>query len=143
MELLEKSFILYKLPGLRRNMRSEVTKMNKYYFYDVGVRNAVIGNYNKLESRNDVGALWENFVVMERIKTASYRGNDVSRYFWRTHEKQEIDLVEEGGGKFKAIELKYSSNPRIKPPKKFFEAYPNSTFEVITPDNFLQSLGEV
>ena len=140
LDLLEKCFVLYNLRGFSRNLRSEVTRTSKYYFYDNGVRNAVIQNYNPLSMRSDSGALWENFMVMERLKARSYSGLYARDYFWRTWERQEIDLIEEYGGALHAFEFKWS--PRRKPaaPKVFMEAYPGSTYKVISQENFLDAV---
>ena len=138
LELLEKCFVLYNLRGFSRNLRSEVTRTSKYYFYDNGVRNGVIQNYNPLSMRNDAGALWENFMVMERLKARSYGGLYARDYFWRTWERQEIDLLEEYGGGLHAFEFKWSPRKMPRAPKVFTGAYPGSTYQVITPDNFLE-----
>jgi predicted AAA+ superfamily ATPase len=138
LDLLEKCFVLYNLRGFSRNLRSEVTKKSKYYFYDTGVRNAVIQNYNPLNLRNDAGALWENFMVMERLKARSYGGVFAHDYFWRTWEQKEIDLLEEYGGRLHAYEFKWSPRKTAKVPALFMETYPGSSFEVVSPDNFLE-----
>jgi predicted AAA+ superfamily ATPase len=138
LDLLEKSFVLYNLRGFSRNLRSEVTRKSKYYFYDTGVRNAVIQNYNPLTLRNDAGALWENFMVMERLKARSYGGLFAHDYFWRTWEQKEIDLLEDYGGRLHAIEFKWSPKKAAKIPAVFKEAYPDSSFDVVSPDNFLE-----
>jgi predicted AAA+ superfamily ATPase len=137
-DLLEKCFVLYNLRGFSRNLRNEVTKMSKYYFYDTGVRNAVIQNYNPLLLRNDAGALWENFAFMERVKFRAYTQLSARDYFWRTWEKQEIDLLEEYGGQLHASEFKWSPKKSPKIPRAFKEAYPEATFQTITPDNFFE-----
>jgi predicted AAA+ superfamily ATPase len=138
LELLEKCFVLYKLRGFSRNLRSEVTRTSKYYFYDNGVRNGVIQNYNPLSMRGDTGALWENFMVMERLKARSYGGLYARDYFWRTWERQEIDLIEEYGGGLHAFEFKWFPWKKPAAPKVFTDAYPGSSYQVITPDNFLE-----
>ncbi|MCL2478711.1 MAG: ATP-binding protein [Treponema sp.] len=138
LELLEKCFVLYNLRGFSRNLRSEVTRTSKYYFCDNGVRNTVIQNYNPIAIRNDAGALWENFMVTERLKARSY-GSLYSRdFFWRTWEKQEIDLLEEYSGCLHAYEFKYSPKKNPRAPKVFMETYPGSEFRVITPENFME-----
>ncbi|MDR1932946.1 MAG: ATP-binding protein [Spirochaetales bacterium] len=141
LDLLEKCFVLYNLRGFSRNLRSEVTKKSKYYFYDTGVRNAVIRNYNPLALRNDAGALWENFMILERLKARSYGAVYARDYFWRTWEKQEIDLLEEREGCLYAFEFKWSPKKKAKIPSAFSAAYPDSIFQVISPENFLQYLG--
>ena len=115
LDLFEKSFILYNLRGFSRNLRGEVNKKSKYYFFDNGVRNALILNFNSLDKRNDVGALWENFLVMERLKKQAYKRIYANNYFWRTWEKKEADWIEEKGGKLFAFEFKFT-----KPKKSSF-----------------------
>jgi len=107
LDILEQSFIIYPLTGFSRNLRSEITKKNKYYFYDNGIRNAIISNFNDLSLRDDVGKLWENFLFMERLKKREYNHIYANAYFWRTWEKQEIDLIEEEGWKLHAYEFKW------------------------------------
>lgn len=136
-DLFEKSFVLYNLRGFSRNLRNEVTSKSKYYFYDTGVRNAVIGNLNPLNLRNDVGALWENFMVIERLKTRSYTSLLARDYFWRTWEQKEIDLIEDRGGKLHAYEFKWSPKKAVSIPPLFDETYPGSDFQLIHQDNFL------
>ena len=138
LDLLEKCFVLYRLHGFSRNLRNEVTRTGKYYFYDTGIRNAVIQNFHPLSMRNDIGSLWENFMIMERLKTRTYNALYARDYFWRTWEKQEIDLIEDHGGRLHAWEFKWS--PRKKPsvPKVFIETYPGSAYECVTPENFLE-----
>ena len=136
LDILEQSFIIYPLTGFSRNLRSEITKKNKYYFYDNGIRNAIISNFNDLSLRDDVGKLWENFLFMERLKKREYNHIYANAYFWRTWEKQEIDLIEEEGGKLHAYEFKWKKD-KVKIPSKWNEAYRDSTFDVITKDNYL------
>ncbi|GHV71173.1 ATPase [Spirochaetia bacterium] len=140
LDLLEKCFILYNLRGFSRNLRKEVTKKSKYYFYDTGVRNALIQNFNPLSLRNDIGALWENFIVIERLKYRSYNNINARDYFWRTWEKQEVDLIEEYDGRLHAWEFKWSFRKSPKPPSAFRENYPDADFAVIHPNNFLAAL---
>ena len=135
-DILEQSFIIYPLTGFSRNLRSEINKKNKYYFYDNGIRNAIISNFNDLSLRDDIGQLWENFLFMERLKKREYNHIYANAYFWRTWEKQEIDLIEEEGSKLHAYEFKWSKD-KVKVPSKWSEAYKDSTFEVITKDNYL------
>lgn len=139
LDLLEKSFILYNLRGYSRNLRKEVTKKSKYYFYDTGVRNAIISNFNDLSLRDDVGALWENFMVIERLKTRSYKNIPANDYFWRTWDQNEIDFVEERDGKLFGYEFKWKKQ-NTKEPKSWRETYPEATYEVITPENYLKIL---
>ena len=137
LDIFEKCFILYNLRGFSRNLRSEITRTSKYYFYDNGVRNAVINNFNPLNMRNDIGALWENFLVMERLKARTYEKIYARDYFWRTWERKEIDLIEDRSGKLHAYEFKWSPRKTVKAPRQFTNAYPDASFTVITPENFL------
>jgi len=137
LDLLEKAFVIYNLRGFSRNLRKEVTKKSKYYFYDNGIRNAVISNFNDIRQRNDVGALWENFIFMERCKKRSYHGIYANIYFWRTWEGQEIDLIEEREGNLFAYEFKWGDK-KIKPPRQWTETYSDSTFSVINQENYLE-----
>ncbi len=136
LDLFEKSFVLYNLRGFSRNLRSEVTKKSKYFFYDNGVRNAIIANFNDLTMRNDAGALWENFLIVERLKKTAYQKIYANRYFWRTWEGQEVDFVEEREGKLYGYEMKWGGKEHA-PPRAWFATYPNATYEVITRDNYL------
>lgn len=134
--LLEKCFVVFRLDSFSRNLRNEIKKGKKIYFYDNGVRNAVLSNFAPLELRNDAGALWENLMVSERVKRNSYLGNFAQLFFWRTHEQQEIDLIEEKDGVLRTFEFKWSGKARSSQPKVFANSYPNSTYEVITPENY-------
>ncbi|OGU83510.1 MAG: ATPase [Ignavibacteria bacterium RIFOXYA2_FULL_35_9] len=134
LDLLSKVFVLYRLNGFSRNLRKEVVKNSKWYFYDNGVRNAIVTNFNPISLREDKGLLWENYMMSERIKYHSYSETVCNRYFWRTYDKQEIDLVEEREGKLFAYEFKWK-NDRIKIPAAWRKAYPNSSFETITIEN--------
>ena len=135
LDLLEKSFVLINIRGFSRNLRKEITKTSRYYFYDNGVRNAVIGNFNFLNSRNDQGQLWENFLFIERLKKQHYHKIYANNFFWRTWDQKEIDMVEEREGKLYGYEFKYRKK-KVKPPKDWFEAYENASFEVINLDNY-------
>ncbi len=139
--LLEKAFVVKRLGGFSRNLRNEITKSSRYYFLDNGVRNAIINNFNPIESRNDIGMLWENFMVMERLKKQEYQRLFSNNYFWRTYDQKEIDLIEERGGKLYAFEFKFG-NKKVKAPKQWLNAYPDSKFKIVTPDNFLEFLLE-
>jgi len=139
--LLEKAFVVKRLGGFSRNLRNEITKSSRYYFLDNGVRNAIINNFNPVESRNDIGMLWENFMVMERLKKQEYQRVFSNNYFWRTYDQKEIDLIEDRGGKLYAFEFKYGS-AKVKAPKQWLNAYPDSEFEIVTPENFLEFLVE-
>ena len=129
------------MPALSRNLRNELKKSKKIYFYDNGIRNSIIQNFNPLSMRNDVGALWENFFISERLKFNHYNRNYCNTYFWRTTGQHEIDYVEESNGKFTLFEMKW--NPKktnVTVPKSFTKAYGEQEFHVITPDNYLQFL---
>ena len=139
LDLLEKTFIIKRVGGFSRNLRKEVVKTARYYFWDNGIRNAIINNFNLPFQRNDVGMLWENFLYMERLKTKSYQRIFSNDYFWRTYDQQEVDLVEDRDGKLYAYEFKW--NPRkLKAPKAWTDAYPDSEFQVISKENFLEFL---
>ena len=126
-DLLEKAFIIKKIGGFSRNLRKEITKTSRYYFYDNGVRNAVINNFNSIEHRNDIGMLWENFMVIERLKKQEYEGMVSNNYFWRTYDKKEVDLVEERDGKLYGYEFKW--NPKkTKIQQVWLDTYENATF---------------
>ena len=141
LDILEKAFVIVRLGGFSRNLRNEVTSKAKYYFLDNGIRNAVIGQYNLLDSRNDIGALWENFIVSERLKKRSYTGIYGNIYFWRTYDGKEIDYVEERDGGLFGFECKWTVQKKDKPPRKWQESYPGATFELVTPDNYLDFVG--
>lgn len=137
LDLLEKTYVIFRLGGYSRNLRSETTKMSKYYFYDTGVRNAVIQNFNPLDIRNDVGQLWENYVISERQKRRLYYGPDANQYFWRTWKGSEIDLVEERGGKLIGYEIKWSNKKRpLSVPKEWVETYSDEAeWHLLSPDS--------
>ncbi|MBK8829748.1 MAG: ATP-binding protein [Saprospiraceae bacterium] len=134
---LEQSFIIIRLGALSRNLRNEIGKSRKYYFQDLGIRNAIINNFNPLTLRNDVGQLWENFCVMERIKKNEYDRRHVNTYFWRTYDQKEIDYIEEIDGKLYAFEFKWNET-MVKPPKIFMDTYPESEFKVISKNNLFE-----
>jgi uncharacterized protein len=137
---LEESFIIYRLRWLSRNLRKEITKTCRYYFYDNWVRNAIIQNFNSISIRNDIWMLWENFLVMERLKKQEYCWLYRNNYFWRTHDQKEIDWIEEYDWWLHTYEFKYTKN-QVKAPKLFIDTYPWSTFEVVNKDNFLDFVG--
>jgi len=139
LDLLEKTFILFNLRGFSKNLRKEVTKKSKYYFYDTGIRNAIISNFNDLEMRDDIGKLWENFLVSERLKTQEYRNIFVNNYFWRTWDQKEIDWIEEREGKLFGFEFKFSQT-KTKIPQEFLQTYPNAELTTISPANYLEFL---
>ncbi|MGY3213968.1 ATP-binding protein [Mucilaginibacter sp. HD30] len=135
-DLLEKAFVVFVLPAMNRNMRNEIKKGKKIYFYDCGVRNAIINNFNTIDSRTDAGALWENFIIAERMKFLRYHQNDARLYFWRTTQQQEIDLIEEHeGGVLKAFEFKWGKTQKVRFPQTFTENYPGAETSIISPDN--------
>jgi predicted AAA+ superfamily ATPase len=136
LELLEKCYVIFSLHGFSRNLRKEFSKSPRYYFWDNGIRNAVISNFNQLAMRDDIGRLWENYCISERRKMNHYQGRLVNYYFWRTYDMKEIDLIEESDGMLYGFEFKWSEK-KVKPPKEFLESYQKSSFEVITRENWL------
>lgn len=138
-DVLEKMFVIRKIRGFSRNLRNEISKKAKYYFLDNGVRNAVIGQFNELPLRDDIGALWENFVFMELIKKSIIAGSLDTYYFWRTHSGQEIDIVKESGGALTAIECKWSDT-RKGAPTLWKKTYPAASFTTITRENFFDTI---
>ena len=134
-QILEKAFIIFRLSPFSRNLRSELRKLRKIYFYDTGIRNALINNFNPLSLRQDVGALWENFMISERMKRNSNHIIDKQAYFWRTKQKQEIDYLEEGDGKLMGFEFKWQKD-KLRAPKIFLETYSGSTVELINRSNY-------
>ena len=135
-DLLEKTFVVFRLPSLAKNARNEIRKGRKVYFWDNGVRNAVIGNFAPPALRSDVGALWENYLVSERAKALSYSRNPAKGRFWRTTAQSEIDYVEELDGRFAAYEFKWNERRRPRMPVAFSAAYPGSSWETVTPENY-------
>jgi predicted AAA+ superfamily ATPase len=142
LDLLEKVFVIFKVGGFSRNLRKEVTKNARYYFYDNGVRNSLIRNFNPLALRNDVGQLWENYLVVERCKANQAAERFVNAYFWRTYDQKEIDYIEEHGGKLHGYEFKWQSGDiRRATRNEFLETYPGSELMAITQENFERFLG--
>lgn len=137
LDLLTKVFILYKVRGFSRNLRKEVTKMNRWYFADNGIRNAIIGNFGRINNRTDIGELWENYFISERIKFQNYTDMNVRNFFWRTYDQQEIDWVEEGADTLKAFELKWNANRKTKIPGAWERAYPEAEYNVVNNKNYL------
>lgn len=133
-DLLEKTFVVFRLPALNRNVRNEIKKGKKVYFYDCGIRNAIINNFKPLDSRTDTGAMWENFLMAERMKYLRYHGISATSYFWRTSLQQEIDLIEEHDDKFLAFEFKWGKQT-VRFPQTFAENYPGSETKVVSPEN--------
>ena len=136
LELLEKTFVIFSVMGFSRNLRKEYTKTPRYYFWDNGVRNVIISNFNALNIRDDVGQLWENYCVGERRKRNAYKNLSANYYYWRTYDQKEIDSVEERGGKLYGYEMKWGKL-RAKAPKDFLAAYTGSQFSIINNENYL------
>lgn len=137
LDLLEKVFVVYHRSAFSRNLRKEITKSRRFYFYDTGIRNALIGNFNPLSMRNDIGELWENYIVTERLKANEYNQLTVNSYFWRTYDRKEIDLIEESGGALRAFEMKWQPK-NLPAPNDWQKAYPDSQFQVIHRENYLE-----
>ncbi len=142
LEILEKAFIIFRLSGFSGNLRKEITKTPRFYFWDNGIRNAIISNFNPIEIRDDTGKLWENFCVSERLKKQTYLETFSNFYFWRTYDQQEIDLVEETDGKLNAFEFKWGDKD-VKAPKAFRENYQDADFQTINRINFFEFLNTV
>ncbi len=141
LDLLEKSYILYSRRGFSRNLRKEITKSRRYYFYDNGIRNGLINNFNPLAMRDDAGELWENYILVERLKYNLYNGHLTESYFWRTYDRQEIDLVEEWGGQLLATEMKWTARS-YRVPGAWRKAYPKSSFQIVHPENYIGFISE-
>ena len=139
-DLLEKAFIIFRRNQYRRNQRAEIGKLRKIYFTDLGIRNALLDDFKPLELRNDVGALWENFCVIERLKYIQNQNMRVRSFYWRNSDKREVDIIEEEGGTLRAFECKFSSKKQPKPPVDFIRSYPDTYFSVVSPNNFTESL---
>lgn len=137
LDLLSKVFIIFKIDGFSRNLRKEIVKSSRWYFYDNGIRNTIINNFNRLDFRNDVGGLWENYLASERIKKQQYQKIKTNNYFWRTYDQQELDWLEEIGDNLAGFEFKWSETKKPKVPTAFAKAYPEATFEVINRGNYL------
>ncbi len=138
LDLLEKAFVIFRLNSFSRNLRKEINKSQKIYFYDTGIRNSLIQNFNDLHLRNDNGGLWENFCIAERLKYNHYNRRFVNSYFWRTYDQKEIDYIEENNGQLTCFEFKFNSRKIKKIPAEFVKAYPNTVFKTISPDNFYE-----
>jgi predicted AAA+ superfamily ATPase len=142
-DLLEKAYVVFRLPALNRNVRNEIKKGKKIYFYDCGIRNAIIGNFTPVNSRMDTGALWENYVIAERMKKLRYNDVDTAFYFWRTTQQQEIDLIEEAGGKLNVYEIKWGKNEKTRFSQTFIDNYPGANTHIISPDNIEEFLLDI
>lgn len=140
LELLKKAFVIFQLPPYSRNLRKELSKTRKIYFFDIGVRNALLKNFNNMDIRQDTGALWENFLISERLKKNSNEHSEKNIYFWRTYQQQEVDYIEEVEGRLTAFEFKWGSKTK-KISQAFTRAYKNSSIEIINKDNFFRFLG--
>ena len=134
-DLLEKNFIVIRVPSFSRNLRNELKKSKKVYFVDLGIRNALINNFNSLQNRSDVGALWENYCVIERMKLQEYHPLSSNNYFWRTYDDAEIDWIEERAGTLHAFEMKWNPKKKISVPASWIKAYPDSTWKLINPES--------
>ncbi|MBU1078259.1 MAG: ATP-binding protein [Spirochaetes bacterium] len=135
-DLLEKTFIIFKLTGFSRNLRKEIIKNPRYYFYDNGIRNALINNYNPLKIRNDIGMLWENYIITEILKKQEYMMISANNYFWRTYDQKEIDLIIEKGGQLLGYEIKWAKG-KSKASEEWLATYENSSFQIITKENYI------
>ncbi len=143
LDVLEKMFVVMNLRGFSRNLRKEISKTSKYYFFDVGLRNALIRNFNPLNLRSDKGELFENWFIMEKIKTASIFDRPANFYFWRTYDRQEIDLIEERGGKLYGYEVKWNSKAKVKNPVEWLGVYKNSQYEIVNNENYQDFIKEI
>lgn len=141
-DLLEKTFVVFRLPAFSRNVRNEIKKGKKVYFYDCGIRNAIIDNFKPLTSRTDTGALWENFLMSERMKRIRYQNLSTSQFLWRTTQQQEIDLIEETSDQLAAFKFKWSKNEKPRFPETFTANYPGATTQIISPENVEEFLVE-
>jgi predicted AAA+ superfamily ATPase len=139
LDLLEKVFVIFRLPGFSRNLRKEITKNSRFYFYDAGIRNAIVGMFNPLNLRDDTGKIWENYIISEIQKRREYRRLSSKFYFWRTYDRKEIDLIEDLAGKLCGYEIKWKQS-RASAPKDWREYYPNAGFQVIHRGNYLEHI---
>lgn len=137
LDLLSKVFIIYKLSAYSTNARKEISKGVKWYFYDNGIRNAIINDFKLPPVRRDIGVLWENYLLSERIKKNEYEGNNMQYYFWRNYAQAEIDLIELKDGQLNGYEFKYAPSKKVRVPAAFATTYPEATFKSISKDNYL------
>lgn len=135
-DLLEKSFVIFSLGGFSRNLRKEVYKSRKYYFYDLGIRNVIISNLNSIDLRDDIGKIWENFLMIERVKRNEYTSVFPNYYFWRTYDGKEIDLIEEIGGRLDGYEFKWNRSKRSNNTKEFLDTYEKASLEIVVKENY-------
>ena len=140
LDLLEKTYVIFQLKAFSRNLHKEISKSSKIYFWDLGIRNALINNFNPLDLRLDKGAIWENYCLSERLKLHHYHQIFANHYFWRTYDQQEIDLIEESKGQIRAFEFKYSPRKKAQAHKAFAQAYPGSTYQTINTTNLADFL---
>lgn len=138
--LLERALVIFRLNSFSRNLRNELKRSRKIYFYDNGIRNALINNFNQVEFRSDIGQLWENYLISERMKRNNFRQHYCNTYFWRNHNQQEIDYLEEYGGKIYAYEFKWGKKRKVNIPASFAEAYQQNEWNIINPENYLDFL---
>jgi uncharacterized protein len=136
LDLLSKVFIIHRVGGFSRNLRKEISKSSKWYFFDNGIRNILVANLNPIDLRNDAGQLWENYIISERIKFQQNTGMIVNNYFWRTYDQQEIDWIEERGGGLHGYEFKWNEKKQPKAPGGWQEGYPEASYQVLTPENY-------
>lgn len=136
LELLEKCYIIFSLQSLSRNLRKEISKSRRYFFWDNGIRNVIISNFNRLALRDDIGRLWENYCISERMKRNHYESERPNYYFWRTYDQAEIDFIEEADGKLNAFEFKWKEK-KTKPPRAYSKTYQESVFTLIHNNNYL------
>lgn len=141
-DILEKCYVVFRLPSYSRNLRNELKFSRKIYFYDLGIRNAVLGNFTPLDlrTREEVGHMWENFMIAERMKLNEYNRTFAKSYFWRTEQQKEVDLIEELDGKLSAFEFKWDSSKKVKVPVQFTSAYPDASFKSVSPGNAAEFL---
>lgn len=139
-DLLEKAFVIFKLPALSNNIRNEIKKGKKIYFYDNGIINAVTGNFNPLAQRTDIGSLWENYIISERIKHLNIQQNEANSYFWRTTQQQEIDYIEKNEDQILACEIKWNAKTKYKIPVTFSTNYTNVSSKIVSPENYEEFL---
>ncbi len=137
LELLEKCYVIFSLQGFSRNLRNEISKSKRYFFWDNGIRNVIISNFNRFTLRDDIGKMWENYCISERMKRNHYYNKTCNYYFWRTYQQKEIDLIEESNGELAGYEFKWKEKA-VKPPAEFLDAYDHSTFQVINNQNYLE-----
>ncbi|HHH52602.1 MAG TPA: ATP-binding protein [Bacteroidetes bacterium] len=140
LDLLSKVFVIFRIGAFSKNKRKEITKSDKWYFVDTGLRNALINNFKPISNNDDTGHLWENYYISERRKNIIYKKLRTQIFFWRTYDKQEVDLIETNGNSINAYEIKYNPNRKVRLPKGFINKYPDANFDVINPQNYIKFL---